>query len=532
MTDVKPILLGRADGLSLELLPKLANRHGLIAGATGTGKTVTLQVMAEGFSAIGVPVFVADVKGDLAGLSQAGTAKPKIVERLATMGIDDHVYRAAPVLFWDLEGERGHPVRATISDMGPLLLSRLLDLSEAQAGVLSLAFRLADDEGLLLLDLKDLRAMLAYVADHASDLRKTYGQVSSTSVGAIQRALLDLDGQGGDRFFGEPALVLADLMLSAPDGRGAVNLLVADRLIRTPRLYATFLLWLLAELFENLPEIGDPEKPSMVFFFDEAHLLFDDAPKALVEKIEQVVRLIRSKGVGVYFVTQNPLDIPDSVSAQLGNRVQHALRAFTPKEQKTVRAVAETFRPNPKIDTARTVMELGVGEALISLLDPKGAPSVVERALVPPPSSRIGAVTEEEHRTVFDASPLGDIYNRTVDRKSAYEMLQARAGGSAVAIPKSKKDVAGAWNRPDGGSPGADRQPPATPAEPREVPRAREARRTRQPSHERGGGISDLVFGTGRRQGVAEAMAKSVARSIGSSIGRRLARGVLDSLLK
>ncbi len=523
MIEAKPILLGRNETISLELLPKLANRHGLIAGATGTGKTVTLQVLAEGFSALGVPVFLADVKGDLAGLSQPGEAKPKLVERLAAMSIADHAWRASPAIFWDLEGKRGHPVRATVSDMGPLLLTRLLNLSDAQAGVLSLAFRLADDEGLLLLDLKDLRAMLTYVADNAGELRKTYGQVSSTSVGAIQRALLDLDSQGGERFFGEPALTLKDLMLCAPDGRGAINILVAERLIETPRLYATFLLWLLAELFENLPEIGDPEKPSLVFFFDEAHLLFEDAPKALVDKIEQVVRLIRSKGVGVYFVTQNPLDVPDSVSAQLGNRVQHALRAFTPKEQKAVRAVAETFRPNPKLDTERVVMELGVGEALISLLDAKGAPGIVERALVPPPCSRIGAITQDEHKTALEASPLKGIYDRTVERESAYEMLQARANGAGGASG-GRRDSGGVWSRPDGETPGADRQAPA--------PREEAPRRPRQPSRESGGGIGDLVFGTSRRQGVAEAMAKSVARSVGSSLGRRIARGVLESLLK
>jgi uncharacterized protein len=532
MTEARPILLGRNEAHSLELLPKLANRHGLIAGATGTGKTVTLQVLAEGFSAMGVPVFLADVKGDLAGISQAGEAKPKIVERLATMRIDGHDYRGAPVVFWDLEGQRGHPVRATISDMGPLLLARLLNLSDVQAGVLSLAFRLADDEGLLLLDLKDLRAMLTYVADQAGELRKTYGQVSSTSIGAIQRALLDLDSQGGERFFGEPALELKDLMLRAPDGRGAVNVLVADRLIEKPRLYATFLLWLLAELFENLPEIGDPEKPTLVFFFDEAHLLFDDAPKALVDKIEQVVRLIRSKGVGVYFVTQNPLDIPDSISAQLGNRVQHALRAFTPKEQKAVRAAANTFRQNPALDAERAVMELGVGEALISLLDAKGAPSIVERALVPPPSSRIGAIAVDEHKAVFDASPLKGVYDETLDRESAYELLQKRAAGSAQ-DSELRGRAGGAWSRPDGAAPGAGgdaRSVPQAETPGREAQR-RETGRKSAPARE-SGGIGGVIFGTGRRQGVAEAMAKSVARSVGSSIGRRIARGVLESLLK
>jgi hypothetical protein len=365
-------------------------------------------------------------------------------------------------------------------------------------------------------------------ADHAGELRKTYGQVSSTSVGAIQRALLDLDSQGGERFFGEPALALKDLMLTAPDGRGAVNILVANRLIETPRLYATFLLWLLAELFENLPEIGDPEKPTLVFFFDEAHLLFDDAPKALVDKIEQVVRLIRSKGVGVYFVTQNPLDVPDSVSAQLGNRVQHALRAFTPKEQKAVRAAAETFRPNPTLDAERAVMELGVGEALISLLDAKGAPGIVERVLVPPPFSRIGALTPDEHKSIFDASPLKGVYDETLDRESAYEMLQGRAGGDETSRPVGKSG--GAWQRPDGQSPGAGNAPAPSPAPSPGAP-SRESGRKRAPARE-SGGIGEVIFGTGRRQGVAEAMAKSVARSVGSSIGRRLARGVLESLLK
>ncbi|MCC6642458.1 MAG: DUF853 family protein [Deltaproteobacteria bacterium] len=476
MTDAPGIFVARGEH-PLFLLPGLANRHGLIAGATGTGKTVTLQVLAEGFSRRGVPVFLADVKGDLAGLSQPGDPKPKLVERARELGIE-LTPAASPVVFWDLFGEQGHPVRTTVSEIGPLLLSRLLDLNDVQEGVVNVAFRLADDEGLLLLDLKDLRALLTHVAENGKQVALRYGAVSAASVGAIQRALLVLEQQGGEGFFGEPALDLADLIRQDESGRGIVNVLAADRLMQSPRLYATFLLWLLSELFEQLPEIGDPEKPRLVFFFDEAHLLFDDAPKALLEKVEQVVRLIRSKGVGVYFVTQNPLDIPDAVLGQLGNRVQHALRAFTPRDQKAVRTAAETLRANPRLDTAAAITELGVGEALVSLLEAGGAPAVVERAKVRPPDSRLGAVTPAERTAVRSRSPIGGAYDRPVDRESAFELLAARAKAAAPTPPM--------------------------PAPPRG--RARES--------------------------AGEAMLKSVVRSAGTQIGRQLVRGLLGSLLR
>ena len=482
MGDAPGIFVARGDD-PLFLLPGLANRHGLIAGATGTGKTVTLQVLAEGFSRIGVPVFLADVKGDLAGLSQPGEPKPKLVERAREVGIE-LAFTAFPVVFWDLFGEQGHPIRTTVSEMGPLLLSRLLDLNDVQEGVLNLAFRLADDEGLLLLDLEDLQAMLAHVGENAKQLTLRYGAVSAASVGAIQRALLVLEQQGGARFFGEPALDLADLIRADDEGRGIVNVLAADRLMQSPRLYATFLLWLLSELFEKLPEIGDPEKPRLVFFFDEAHLLFDDAPKALAEKVEQVVRLIRSKGVGVYFVTQNPLDVPDSVLGQLGNRIQHALRDFTPRDQKAVRAAAETLRANPKLDSAAAITELGVGEALVSLLEAKGTPAIVERAKVRPPDSRVGPVTPAERAAVRSRSPVGDAYDRSVDRESASELLAARAKAA---------------------------EPPARPAaRPAADPPAAARGRT--------------------RESAGEAMLKSVARSVGAQVGRQLVRGLLGSL--
>ena len=406
---------------------RLANRHGLIAGATGTGKTVTLQVLAEGFSDAGVPVFLSDVKGDLSGLCVAGAPHPKIDERLATIGLDGYVQRPAPVVFWDLFGDTGHPIRTTVSEMGPLLLSRLLDLSEAQEGTLSVVFQLADDEGLLLLDLKDLRSLLQYASEQKDRISARYGSVNKASVGAIQRRLLTLEQQGGEMFFGEPALDLRDFMRTDFDGRGFVNILAADKLMMSPRLYATFLLWLLSELFEELPEVGDPEKPRLVFFFDEAHLLFDDAPKALTDKVEQVVRLIRSKGVGVYFVSQNPMDIPDDVLGQLGNRVQHALRAFTPRDQKVIRATAETFRRNAALDAETALTELGVGEALVSTLEGKGSPSIVERVLIRPPSSRIGPASDAERRAVLDASPVRGRYDAPLDRESAYEMLLDRA---------------------------------------------------------------------------------------------------------
>jgi DNA double-strand break repair helicase HerA and related ATPase len=455
---------------------RLANRHGLIAGATGTGKTVTLQVLAEGFADAGVPVFLADVKGDLSGMCMAGAPNPKIDERVAAIGLDGYTQRPAPVVFWDLFGDKGHPIRTTISDMGPLLLSRLLDLSDAQEGTLSVVFQVADDEGLLLLDLKDLRALLQYASEQKDRLSARYGNVNKTSVGAIQRRLLTLEQEGGDMFFGEPALDLRDFMRTDFDGRGFVNVLAADRLMTSPRLYATFLLWLLSELFEELPEVGDPEKPRLVFFFDEAHLLFDDAPKALADKVEQVVRLIRSKGVGVYFVSQSPMDIPEAVLGQLGNRVQHALRAFTPRDQKVIKATAETFRRNPKLDAETALTELGVGEALVSTLEGKGAPSIVERVLVRPPASRIGPAGDAERKAVLDGSPVRGRYDTPLDRESAYELLTKRAEAAAAAAPP-----------------------------PQEVPHR-----------------------TSNRMSVAEV----VMREVGRTLGREIVRGILGSIFK
>jgi DNA helicase HerA-like ATPase len=485
-----PIVVAKSREL-VTLLPQYANRHGLIAGATGTGKTVTLQRLAQGFSRIGVPVFMADVKGDLAGISQAGKSEGKVKERIAKLKLKDVKFEAAPVVFWDAFGEQGHPVRTTVSEIGPLLLSRMLDLNEIQAGVLTAVFKLADDEGLLLLDLKDLRAMLAHVGDHAKDYTLKYGNISSASIGAIQRGLLTLEHQGGDKFFGEPALDVRDLM-QTEGGRGVVNILAADKLMSSPKLYATLLLWLLAELFEQLPEVGDPEKPKLVFFFDEAHLLFNDAPAALLEKIEQVVRLIRSKGVGVYFVTQNPLDIPDTVLGQLGNRVQHALRAFTPRDQKAVKAAATTLRANPKLDVEAAITELEVGEGLVSLLDEKGRPSIVQRAYVVPPGCRLGPVSDQERREVMRNSTVAETYEKTVDRESAYEKLAARAGASTRGAQAPSKGVLGSLGDFLGGTTG---------------PRG------------------------GRREGAIETAAKSAARAIGSGIGREIVRGVLGSLL-
>jgi DNA helicase HerA-like ATPase len=491
-----PLPLAKTATIELALLPGLANRHGLIAGATGTGKTVTLQVLAERFSSIGVPVFMADVKGDLSGMAAAGTASEKMKKRLEMLGLPEPAWSAFPVTFWDVYGEQGHPVRATVSDMGPLLLARMLDLNETQEGVLTLVFKVADDNGLALLDLKDLRAMLEFVGENAKEFRTGYGNVSAASIGAIQRGLLGLEHQGADKFFGEPMLDIADLMQTA-HGKGVINILAADKLLNSPKLYATFLLWMLAELFEQLPEVGDPDKPKLVFFFDEAHLLFDDAPKALLDKIEQVVRLIRSKGVGVYFVTQNPLDIPEAVLGQLGNRVQHALRAFTPRDQKAVKTAAETMRQNPKLDTEKAITELGVGEALVSLLDEKGRPSVVERAFVLPPASQIGPITPETRKRIIAASVVAGHYEKTVDRESAYEMLKARAGKMAKAAGAPAKEA------PAGGTKGA---------------------------------LGDILFGStgprgGKREGVLEAAAKSAARSAGSQIGRAILRGVLGSIL-
>ena len=461
----EPILVGRtAAGADLALLPKLANRHGLVAGATGTGKSVTLMRLAEGLSRTGVPVFLADVKGDLAGLAAVGDpANTRVNDRIAQLGLAGGFQRAAlPVTFWDVFGEQGHPLRATVSEMGPLLLARLLGLTDVQEGVLNIVFQVADDRGLLLIDLKDLRALVQHVGDHAKDFTTEYGNISTASIGAIQRGLLTLDQQGGDRFFGEPALDLHDLMRTDAQGRGVINLLAADQLMASPKLYATFLLWLLAELFEELPEVGDPDQPKLVFFFDEAHLLFSDAPKALVDKVEQVVRLIRSKGVGVYFVTQNPLDVPDAVLGQLGNRVQHALRAFTPRDQKAVDTAADTFRPNPGLNVRETITALGVGEALVSFLDAGGIPAPVEHGFVVPPGTRIGPVTPDERRAAMAADGIGAEYDTPVDRESAYEMLRARAAAPAAppaeaarpAKPAAQKAVeaggiaalaAGAW---------------------------------------------------------------------------------------
>jgi DNA helicase HerA-like ATPase len=493
-----PLLVAKAAAAELFLLPALANRHGLIAGATGTGKTVTLQTIAQRFSAIGVPVFMADVKGDLSGIGAAGEMKPKLKERIDLLKLGDFQFKASPVTFWDVFGAAGHPVRATISDMGPLLLGRMLNLNDTQEGVLNLVFKIADDNGLLLLDMKDLRAMLQYVGDNAGQFTTQYGHVSAASIGAIQRGLLTLENQHGDKFFGEPALDIDDLMQTDGQGRGMINILVADQLMATPQLYATFLLWLMSELFERLPEVGDPEKPKLVFFFDEAHLLFNDAPKVLLDKIEQVVRLIRSKGVGVYFVTQNPLDVPDAVLGQLGNRVQHALRAFTPRDQKAVKAAAETMRANPKLDVVSAITELGVGEALVSLLDVKGRPGIVERAFVLPPPGRMGPLTPAEHDAIVKQSVLFGHYEKTVDRESAYEKLASRA-------TQAHDDAADGNAKSTSGSDGNG-----------------------------GSALSSVlgaVFGGGRRESVVEAMAKSAARSIGSQIGRQVLRGVLGSLL-
>ena len=438
----EPLLIAKGES-EVFLYPKMANRHGLIAGATGTGKTVSLRVLAEQLSNIGVPVFMADIKGDLSGLCKPGSENPKIAERVQKLGLSDFKYQACPVAFWDVFGEQGHPVRATVSEMGPLLLSRLLNLNETQSGVLTLVFKIADDNGLLLLDLKDLRAMLQYVGDHAEQFRTKYGNISAASIGAIQRGLIALEEQGGDRFFGEPALQLDDL-LQTQGGKGVINILAAEKLMRSPKLYSTFLLWMLSELFEQLPEVGDPEKPKLVFFFEEAHLLFDEAPKALQEKIEQVVRLIRSKGVGIYFVSQNPLDIPDEVLGQLGNRVQHALRAFTPRDQKAVKAAAETFRPNPKLSVATVILELGVGEALVSTLDEKGIPSVVERALIYPPRTQLPPISPEERKQIIQQSPVYGHYEKALDRESAYEILRARAAKAAQPAPQTPQAQASA----------------------------------------------------------------------------------------
>ena len=517
-------------GASVEpeyLILNMGNRHGLITGATGTGKTVSLQIIAEGFSNVGVPVFCADVKGDLAGLAKEAEPKPAILERVEKIGLkDEYKSEAFPTIFWDLFGERGHPIRTTVSEMGPLLLARLLDLNETQEGVLNIVFRLADEEGLLLIDLKDLQALLVYTAERASDLSTRYGNVAKPTIGTIQRQLLVLENQGGANFFGEPGFEVADLMRTTRDGRGMVSVLAADKLMASPRLYATFLLWFLSELFEDLPEVGDPDKPRLIFFFDEAHLLFAEAPKALLEKVVQVVRMIRSKGVGVYFVTQNPLDIPDAVLAQLGNRIQHALRAYTPTELKAVTAAANSFRANPAFTTADAITSLAVGEALVSMLRDKGVPSMVQKTLIRPPSSRMGAITDSERQAVITADPVGAIYDKTVDRESAFEVLAARVSAKTQAAPANQAPA------------------PGTPAP--------------QQSGTGGGigGVIGSIFGTSRPRGtrltptqrvtrevtrtvtnrvagnIASGVGNAIGGSMGRSVGRAIVRGVLGGMLR
>ncbi len=504
----QPLPIARNASTECLLHPDKANRHGLITGATGTGKTVTLQALAEGFSRIGVPVFMADVKGDLTGISQPGRIGEKMAHVLQERGIALPEPLACPTTLWDVFGEQGHPVRATVSDMGPLLLARMLDLNDTQAGVLNMVFKIADDHGLLLLDLKDLRAMLQHIGDNARQFTTEYGNISAASVGAIQRGLLQIEQQGGDRFFGEPMLDIQDFMQTV-DGQGVINILAADRLLNAPRLYATFLLWMLSELFEQLPEIGDPEKPRIVFFFDEAHLLFNEAPKVLIERIELVVRLIRSKGVGVYFVTQNPLDIPDSVLGQLGNRVQHALRAFTPRDQKAVRATAQTMRPKAGLDIEAAITELAVGEALVSLLDTKGRPSETERAYVIPPGSQIGPIAPAQRQTLLQQSLVAGVYEKAVDRESAHELLRAHAQQRQAASAET-----------------------ANPAQTPRIPGA-PAPGTETAS---GNKLNEFLFGRtgprgGQYDGLVQTMAKTVVRTVGSGIGRQILRGVLGSLL-
>ncbi len=504
MTD--PLTIAKTSETDLTLLPAMATRHGCITGATGTGKTVTLQKLAESFSSIGVPVFMADVKGDLTGICKPGSLSEKIKARIGQLALDLPAWQGYPVTLWDVLQEHGHPLRATISDLGPLLLARLLNLNETQEGVLTLVFKVADDHGLLLLDLKDLRALLQFVGDHADQFKTQYGNVSPASIGAIQRSLLQIEKQGGDKFFGEPMLNIEDLMQTI-DGKGVINILAADKLLNSPRLYSTYLLWMLSELYENLPEVGDREQPKLVFFFDEAHLLFSMTSPALLEKIEQVVRLIRSKGVGVYFVTQNPFDIPEKILTQLGNRIQHALRAFTPRDQKAVNAIAETMRPNPKLDIKQAILELSVGEALISFLAPDGSPTVTERAFVLPPVSQIGPITPDERKQLMQSSIVAGVYEQAIDRESAFEMLQARMGA----------------DNPQNGLP-------------------QSAVQGDHPIKQIGKGVlgelGDLLFGgskgekrNGRREGVIDAFAKSAARSVGSSIAREITRGLLGSLL-
>ena len=532
----EPMYLAKSEEGYPALLPQMANRHGLITGATGTGKTVTLQSMAERLSFAGVPVFMADVKGDLSGMGVAGTPSEKLLKRIAELGLDGFTPYANPVAFWDVFGENGIPIRATVSDMGPLLLSRLLNLNDTQGGVLQLVFKIADDQGLLLLDLKDLRAMVQHVGDNAKEFTTEYGNVASASIGAIQRGLLTLEQQGGDQFFGEPMLDINDLMKVDENGRGVINVLAAEKLVQAPALYSTFLLWLLSELFEQLPEAGDLDKPKLAFFFDEAHLLFSDAPQALTDKVEQVVRLIRSKGVGVYFVTQNPLDVPEKILGQLGNRVQHALRAFTPRDQKAVQAAAETMRANPKFDAATAITELGVGEALVSFLDEKGRPNVVERGFVFPPASRLGPLTAAERQAMINASPMLATYGTTVDRESAYEILRGKpaatqAAPGAIPAPPAGGNI----NDSDWGN--SANQAPAR-REP--APQARQPEASPQESGGIFSSIGDMLGGStgprgGRREGVLESAAKSAARgvagTVGREIGKQILRGVLGSIL-
>ena len=495
----------------------LANRHGLVTGATGTGKTVSLQVMAEGFARAGVPVFAADIKGDLSGISEVGEAKDFIVKRASEMELSFQPDQFSTV-FWDVFGEQGHPVRATVSEMGPLLLSRMMDLNDVQEGVMNIAFRVADEQGLLLMDMKDLRAILSFIAEHAAELTTQYGNVSKQTVGTIQRQLLVLENQGGASFFGEPALALKDFMRTDKDGRGMINILVADKLMQSPRLYATFLLWMLSELFEELPEAGDPPKPKLVFFFDEAHLLFDDAPKALMDKVQQVVRLIRSKGVGVYFVTQNPIDVPDKVLAQLGNRVQHALRAFTPRDQKAVAAAAETFRPNPKLDTAQVITQLGKGEALVSFLEGNGTPAMVERVMIRPPTARIGPITPEERKAIMNNSPLKGKYDTTIDSESAYEVLQKRVAGTAASADGSAGGGGGGILGQIGAIVGTIF---GTNVSRGRMSTGQVIARSVTRS------VTNKVVG-----GLAADLGKSMGGSIGGSVGRALVRGALGGLLR
>ncbi len=486
------ILVGKGDQ-QVNLLAKYGNRHGLIAGATGTGKTISLMVLAEGFSRLGVPVFIADVKSDVAGLAMAGVANEKLQQRVAQIGIEDYASEASPVVFWDVFGTSGHRVRTTVSEIGPSLLARILELNDTQTGTLEIAFKLADDQGLLLLDLDDLRALLTFVAEERKEISKVYGLVSSPSVAAIQRALLGLEREGGGALFGEPALELTDLMRTDLSGRGIINILSSDQLVLKPRLYSSLLLWLLSELFENLPEVGDLDKPKLAFFFDEAHLLFDDAPAVLRQRVEQVVRIIRSKGVGVYFCSQFPDDVPNEILGQLGNRIQHALRAYTPRDQKAVKTAAETFVANPKLDVAGVISQLGVGEALVSTLQEKGVPMPVERTLICPPRCRMGAITPEERAAVIARSPVGARYDTPVNRESAYEILGRRTSEKAE-----------------------ESRPPEAEAE---------------KAAERGGMIKDLLWGTKRRQGMVETFAKQAARTVGSKVGQTILRGVLGGIL-